>query len=750
MAGERIRRIDQWELTETLGRGDFATVYQARCDAEYFALKLCSSDNPAAVERLEVEETALRQLDHERIPRFVGKGDYEGRPFLVMTLCAGRSLRSELARLAGYGAVYGDIAAMRLLADLLGALVHMHGRGLVHRDVKDANIVIAPSGEQLALIDFGFCKPAGTSQMRSPDSFWRVGSARYCPPSKLNDPTLAVPSHDLFAVGVIGYQLLTAEYPWSAESDQGRQALLELLLTSPPIPAIERNSHISPLASQIVSRLLQIGDNDRPTAAEAHAEVQDFLEVAKSQGTKLARGKRREAHPNVTRDPIYGDIWLTDYERAVLDTQEMQRLRSVRQLGLTNRVYDSAEHSRFSHSVGCLARVEQILRTIEDQDGSRIDDDLRLAARLYALTHDVTHIPFGHTLEDEFNFFPPHDVNSERLERIVFRDGSEVGSVLRSNEFGRAVLRLLDPDPGARPTGAVADLVSGVTGADVLDYVDRDALFCGLDHRIDSAIFRQFRLQYLPRSGDRRLISLVGGKYGIRIDREFAIESILEARYAMFLKVYADPTKIAASALLAKGLTEAFFPAAGGRGIFREEQLEALGMGDDVLLDRMLQSRRDVVKWAAEQVVRRNLPVGVYRAELLGKASREARHYEDQRNDLRERGLFDPRRRAALEVDMARAGRLDPRQVMIYCPPKAPGYQRVEHWVATASNASPTRQPPDAAAEVKAKHLGLWELWVFVADVDDSDRRAVIADIAQERFGYPNLIGVDRRQGRLF
>lgn len=292
--------------------------------------------------------------------------------------------------------------------------------------------------------------------------------------------------------------------------------------------------------------------------------------------------------------------------------------------------------------------------------------------------------------------------------------------------------------------------MSGVTGADVLDYIDRDAHFCGLDHRIDSAIFRQFRLQYIPRSGDMRLISLVGGRYGVRVDREFAIESILEARYAMFLKVYADPTKIAASALLAKGLTEAIFPSSGGRGQIREEHLEELGMGDDVLLERMRQSRKDVVRWAAEQILRRRLPTGVYRAELLSQARRDARHYEDQRNELRERGLFDPRQRAELEVDLARAAKLDPRQVMIYCPPKAPGYQRVEHWVASASNASPTRQPPDAGAEIKSRHLGLWELWVFVSGVDDGNRREAVADIAQDRFGFPNLISVDRRQGRLF
>lgn len=746
----QITHIGQWEVLNTLGQGDFAIVYKVRFQDVEFALKLCVADNHFALERIALEESALQQLDHPYIPKLQSSGTYQDRPYLVMSLGHGVTLKSEIERIASVGAVYGDIVAMQILERLLRAVAHVHERGLVHRDIKDANVMATATGDRLTLIDFGFCKPIGLSELRSPDSFWRVGAARYSPPSKLDNPARALPTHDVFAAGVIGYQLLTGDYPWSAPVDQGRHELHELQLNTAPVPVIERNSHIAPAVSGIISRLIQINDNDRPTAADALREVQEFIDTAKSLGQRLIRGKRREPYRNVTRDPIYGDVWLTDYERQVLDTKEMQRLRSVRQLGLTNRVYDSAEHSRFAHSVGCVARVEQILRTMEDQEGSRIDDELRLTARLYALTHDVTHIPFGHTLEDEFNFFPPHDDNPQRLERIVHSPQSELGNALRANELGLAVLKLLDPDPATRPPGAVADLVSGVTGADVLDYIDRDAHFCGLDHRIDSAIFRQFRLQYIPRSGDRRLVSLVGGKYGVRVDREFAIESILEARYAMFLKVYADPTKIAASALLAKGLTEAIFPASGGRGQIREEHLEELGMGDDVLLDRMRQSKKDVVSWAANQILRRRLPTGVYRAELLTKAHREARHYEDQRNELRDAGLFDPRQRAGLEMELARSAKLDPRQIMVYCPPKAPGYQRVEHWVASASNASPTRQPPDAGAEIKSRHLGLWEVWVFVADVDDADRRAAVADIAQDRFGFPNLIGVDRRQGRLF
>jgi hypothetical protein len=291
------------------------------------------------------------------------------------------------------------------------------------------------------------------------------------------------------------------------------------------------------------------------------------------------------------------------------------------------------------------------------------------------------------------------------------------------------------------------DLVSGQTGADVLDYVDRDALFCGLDHRVDSAIFRQLRLHQVPRSVDRRVVSMVGDEYGVRVDREFAVESLLEVRYALFLKVYTHKHKIAASSLLAKGLTDGLYPSS-GRATITEDFFEQLGMGDEVLLDRMRQSRRETVKWAAELITRGRRPVGVYRAMLLGTGRPSESDYEDRRRELREKGLFDPKRRAELEAGIARRSKLEPRQVMVYCPHKAPGYQRAEHWVTHSQDAAPTLF--HSARAIALRHLALWQLWVFVTDDCDDRGRKVVADEAQELFGYANIIDRDLPQGRLF
>jgi uncharacterized protein len=738
-------QIDRWEVISELGSGDFATVFKVQSGSQEAALKLCPSDNDAARQRLRLEEAALRQLDNPHIPRLLDAGESDSRPYLVMTLARGRTLRDAIEERQECGGTHGYVETMEILAKILHAVRHVHDAGFVHRDIKDANVIAGPAGTSVTLIDFGFCKPIGQRGTRLDDSFWRAGAPRFSPPTKLDNPGLALPAHDIFAVGVIGYRLLTNEYPWSVDHDHVG-ALRELELHSRPVPVAERNSYVLPRVSDLIARLLQVNDDDRPDAEGALGEIKELLSFVTSSPRKIIRGPSRPIYPHVKRDPIYGDVRLTEYEWEIYTTPEMQRLRRIKQLGLTHHVYDSAEHSRLAHSVGCVARVEQALRTIEDQEGVRVDEELRLQTRLYALVHDVTHIPFGHTLEDEFNFFPNHEDNRPRIERIIFSRNSTLGHSLEKREEGRAVLKLFQVDAHNR-AGAVVDLVSGQTGADVLDYVDRDALFCGLDHRVDSAIFRQLRLHQIPRSTDRRVVSMVNDEYGVRVDREFAVESLLEVRYALFLKVYTHKHKIAVSSLLAKGLTDAVFPSS-GRPTLGEESFEQLGMGDDALLDRMRQSRREAARWAADLLLSGRRPVGVYRARLLEGEDPSDSSYEDRRKELKEKGLFTPRERSELEAQIANRARLEPRQVMIYCPHKAPGYQRAEHWVTHSRNAAPTLFP--SARAIARRHLALWQLWVFVTDDCDARERSVVADEAQQQFGFRNVIDLDLPQARPF
>ena len=602
-----------YTVVNSLGEGDFArTLLVANEEGERFALKLARSPTGDVADRLRDETASLRRFDHPGVPRYVGDGeDSEGCPYLVMSLAPGRTLKRRLDEHADRNDRFSDYETLLVVRGLLDVLCyiggaefrHDYGHGFVHRDIKAANVIVSESLDKAYLIDFGFCKENGASDKRRDDSFFRAGAARYAPPSKHQHPAHARSSHDVFGVGVLAYQMLTGEYPWSAGLD-GDDGDLLAAMASAPVQIVQHNNTVRPEVSQLVMKLLQTDDAYRPGACEA-LELCDTLLSSPELLSRTRRTPGATRFDHVWRDPLYGDIRLTSDEIRAIDTREMQRLRGYRQLGLTSLVFEGGCHSRLLHSVGCVHRVEQILTTIEQVEGIRIDTDFRLAARLFALIHDVTHIPIGHTLEDEYSFFGHHDRNDRRVQRLVLDGtGSELGRLLAGSEVGREVRKHFDPDSTVHRRSDIAELVSGPVGADVLDYVDRDSLFLGLDHRVDSAILRQLRFE--PYGGqsdqDRHLVSLAHGAYGIRSDRQYALESLYEQRYALFLKAYTHKTKLKASALLAKAL--AICVLEGRRPAISEEEIERL-TSDEQLFARIAGSKRERAARLIERLERR-------------------------------------------------------------------------------------------------------------------------------------------------
>src|SRR5262249_29492486 len=100
------------------------------------------------------------------------------------------------------------------------------------------------------------------------------------------------------------------------------------------------------------------------------------------------------------RDPIHGDVFLSPVEEQILDSPAMQRLRGIKQLGTASLVYPGCVHTRFDHSLGANALAKRLIATVR-LAGTPVDADLEQVIGAGALLHDVTHVPFGHTLEDE-------------------------------------------------------------------------------------------------------------------------------------------------------------------------------------------------------------------------------------------------------------------------------------------------------------------------------------------------------------
>src|SRR5437764_6484450 len=147
------------------------------------------------------------------------------------------------------------------------------------------------------------------------------------------------------------------------------------------------------------------------------------------------------------------------------------------------------------------------------------EDDERLI-RVAALLHDVTHIPFGHTLEDERRVLPRHDKDEERVD--YFFRMSAVARILKREGLQEPVIGILKGDETYR-----SDIVGGAISADLLDYLRRDTYFCGLSQYYDPRIFESFILD------SDRLVVNVEKNGTIRLDTLSELVNLPRIRYTL-------------------------------------------------------------------------------------------------------------------------------------------------------------------------------------------------------------------------
>src|ERR1044072_7241753 len=180
------------------------------------------------------------------------------------------------------------------------------------------------------------------------------------------------------------------------------------------------------------------------------------------------------------RDAVHGDIEMGSLEVELMDTPEFQRLRGIKQLGTAYFVFPSAVHTRFEHSLGTSWMAHRILQSI--QRNLTISEDEEPLIRVSALLHDITHIPFGHTLEDERRVLPRHDKDEERVN--YFLRHSAVGRILKREGIEDQIISIMRGGDDY-----ASDIVGGAISADLLDYLRRDTYFCGLSQYYDQRIF---------------------------------------------------------------------------------------------------------------------------------------------------------------------------------------------------------------------------------------------------------------------
>ena len=226
-------------MERLLGRGAMADVYQARDErgpSRQVAIKILRQSvarDPDAVRRFEREAQVQAMLRHRNVAALLGSGvtDY-GEPYIVVELLRGKSLRTVIKTEGRVNAV----RAASYVWQALQGLEAVHAEGVLHRDLKPANLMLEPSPgpvERVVLIDFGFAALEGGAKLTQQGHV--VGSLTYLAPERLRGEPGDERS-DLYAMGVILFELLAGGAPFSASDDF---ELVHQHLSAPP-PAVSQ------------------------------------------------------------------------------------------------------------------------------------------------------------------------------------------------------------------------------------------------------------------------------------------------------------------------------------------------------------------------------------------------------------------------------------------------------------------------------------------------------------------------------
>lgn len=246
----------------------------------------------------------------------------------------------------------------------------------------------------------------------------------------------------------------------------------------------------------------------------------------------------------IINDPIYGFVTLPDdlvYD--LINHPIFQRLRRIKQLGLTNLVYPGALHTRFHHAIGAMYLMTEALQILKSK-GVRITDEECSATIAAILLHDVGHGPFSHALEHTIVKGVHHeDISTMLMDELNKAFNGKLSLAIRIFEDNH-------------PKKFLHQLVSSQLDMDRLDYLNRDSFFTGVSEGVVSS--------------DRiiKMLNVKDGQLVVDAKGIYSVESFLIARRLMYWQVYLHKTVLSAEKLLVNILKRAKELALNGEDLF--------------------------------------------------------------------------------------------------------------------------------------------------------------------------------------
>lgn len=264
------QKLGDYDVQGLIGKGGMGEVYQGYGDGQSVAIKTMLPEVAKDTDmrtRFEREADAGKRLDHPNIARVYDNGSVGDTPYIIMEYVEGQ----DLGEILKAESRFDEESARTIIQQVCSALDTAHAQGYVHRDIKPSNIMLRDKNSQAVLMDFGITKAVdATSALTGTGA---IGTIDYMAPEQIMSAKEVDHRADIYALGIVAYELLTGEKPFKGSAAQVMFAHIQ----QPPPYARDINPDTPEHMADAIEKAMSKDPDNRYASAGAFAEAMMFL-----------------------------------------------------------------------------------------------------------------------------------------------------------------------------------------------------------------------------------------------------------------------------------------------------------------------------------------------------------------------------------------------------------------------------------------------------------------------------------------